>query len=94
MPLLGKLSIQLRDGFHALVDAQDAAVERQVVVLGVAPFHIGVEAVIRRPPLVLIPQTFLRGLLPLTVDLHDAVGAERQIRMDKTFRQSAVFCKM
>mgnify|MGYP000834108405 FL=1 len=57
MPLLGKLSIQLRDGFHALVDAQDAAVERQVVVLGVAPFHIGVEAVIRRPPLVLIPQT-------------------------------------
>ena len=24
-----------------------------------------------------------RGLLPLTVDLHDALGAERQIRMDK-----------
>ena len=83
MPLLGKLSIQLRDDVHALVDADNAAVQRQVVVLGMTPLHVGVEAVIRRPPLVLIPQTFLRGLLPLAVDLHDALGAERQIRMDK-----------
>ena len=68
---------------HTSVDSKHAAVQRQVVILGVAPLHVGVEAVIRRPALVLIPQALLRGLLPLAVDLHDAVGAERHIRMDK-----------
>ena len=68
---------------HTLVDADDAAVQRQVVVLGVAPLHVGVEAVIRRAAFILIPQALLRGLLPLTVDLHDALGAERHVRMDK-----------
>ena len=34
------VSIQLRDDVHALVDAEDAAVQRQVVVLGVAPLHV------------------------------------------------------
>ena len=82
MPLLGKLSIQLRDDFHALVDAQDAAVQRQVVVLGMTPLHVGVEAVIRRTALVLATQALLRGLLPLAVDLHDALGTERHVRMD------------
>ena len=63
-----------RNDVHALVDADNAAVQRQVVVLGVAPFHIGVEAMIRHTALVLIPQTLLRGPLPLAVDLHDALA--------------------
>ena len=73
----------LKDDIHTLINPQHAAVQRQVIVLGVAPLHVGVEAVIGRAALVLIPQTFLRGLLSFTVDLHDAVGAERQIRVDK-----------
>lgn len=77
------VSIQLRNDVHALVDAQHAAVERQVVVLGVTPLYVGVEAMIGGAALVLIPQTLLRGLLPLAVDLHDALGTEFQIRMDK-----------
>lgn len=51
--------------------------------MSVTPLHVGVEAVIRRPALVLIPQALLRGLLPLAVDLHDAPGAECHVRMDK-----------
>ena len=35
---------------------------------------------------VLIPQALLRGLLPLAVDLHDALGTQRQIRMDKNLQ--------
>ena len=50
------------------------------------PLHVGVEAVIRRAALVLIPQTLLRGLLPLAVDLHDALGTERHVRMDKNLQ--------
>ena len=80
------VSIKLRDDVHALVDADNAAVQRQVVVLGMTPLHIGVEAVIRRAALILIPHTLLRGLLPLTVDLHDALGTERHIRVDKDFQ--------
>ena len=79
---------------HTSVDSKHAAVQRQVVILGVAPLHVGVEAVIRRPALVLIPQALLRGLLPLAVDLHDAVARNAISAWIKTFRQSALSCKM
>ena len=51
--------------------------------MSVTPLHVGIEAVASGAALVLIPQTLLRGLLPLTVDLHDTLGAECHICMDK-----------
>lgn len=87
-------SEQLRQNVHALVDAEDAAVEADVVVLGVTPFHIGVKAVVGGAALVLVLQTLLGGLLPLTVDLDDALGTELHIPWMKTFRQSALSCRM
>ena len=82
---------------HTFVNPKHAAVQRQVIILSVTPLHVGVEAVVGGAALVLIPQTFLRGLLPLTVDLHDALGAKRRNAISawiKTFRQSALSCKM
>ena len=58
--------------------------------MSVTPLHVGVEAVASGAALVLIPQTLLRGLLPLAVDLHDALGTECHICMDKDLQ--AVRC--
>ena len=58
--------------------------------MSVTPLHVGVEAVASGAALVLIPQMLLRGLFPLTVDLHDALGAECHICMDKDLQ--AVRC--
>ncbi|MBM6901461.1 cytidylate kinase family protein, partial [Gemmiger formicilis] len=44
----------LRVFIHA--DAQCTAVQRQVVVLGVAPFHVGVKAVVGSTAFVLVTQ--------------------------------------
>ena len=77
------MSEQFRDNIYAFVDAKHAAVQRQVVILRMTPFHIGVEAVIGGTAFVLIPQTLLRGLLPFAVHLNDALVPELHIRMDK-----------
>ena len=54
-----------------------------MVILRVAPLHVRVEAVIGRAALVLVAQALLGRLLALAVDLDDALGAERHIRVDK-----------
>ena len=43
---LPKVPLILTSGLELYQDAQYAAVQRQVVVLGVAPLHVGVEAVV------------------------------------------------
>ena len=53
-------SVQLPENFHAGVDAQLAAVQADMIVLGVAPFHIGIEAVVGGAALILVPQPLLR----------------------------------
>ena len=75
--------VEVSDDIGALVDAELAAVERDVVILRVAPLHVRVEAVIGRAALVLVAQALLGRLLALAVDLDDALGAERHIRVDK-----------
>ena len=75
--------VEVSDDVGALVDAELAAVERDVVILRVAPLHVRVEAVIGRAALVLVAQALLGRLLALAVDLDDALGAERHIRVDK-----------
>ena len=51
---------------------------------GVPPGHIRIHLIISSPALVLVPKPLLRRLLPLTVNLHDALGALFHIRMDKS----------
>ena len=77
------MSKQFCDNIHALINSQHTAVQRQVVILRVTPFHIGVEAMIRRTAFVLVAQALIRGLLPFTTHLDDAFGTEFHIRMDK-----------
>ena len=76
-------SVQLCDDLDAAVDAQRAAVEGEVIVLGMAPLHIGVEPVIGGPALVFFPEALFGGFFPLTVDFHNPLGAEIQIGMDE-----------
>ena len=74
------------DKLHAFINSQHAAVQRQMVILGAAPFHVGIEAVIGCPALILVPQAILRGLFPLAIYLNDAFCAVLHIGMDKNFQ--------
>lgn len=76
-------SVQISEDLHAAVDAQRAAVERDIVVLGVPPLHIRVKPVVGCAPLILIPQALLRGLLALAIHLDDALCAKRGIGVDE-----------
>lgn len=87
-------SIELLDERNAAVNAQRSAVEGDVVVLRVAPFHIRIEPVIGRAPLVLVAYPLLGGFLPLAVDLDDAFRAEGTSAWMKTLRQSALSRRM
>ena len=42
-----QISVEPFDDFHAPVDPQCAAVQRKIVILCVAPFHVGIKPVIR-----------------------------------------------
>ena len=75
--------IKLCNNIYAPVDSKSPTVECEIVVLGVAPFHIGIEPVIGRPTLVLVLQPLLRGLLPLTIYLDDSFRTEGHICMNK-----------
>ena len=77
------MSEQFRNELCALVDAQHAAVRRQMIILRVTPLHIGVKTMICGAALILIPQAFLGSLLPFAVYLDDALGAESHVRRDK-----------
>lgn len=59
------------------------AIGSVMIVGGIAPFHIGVEAVVSRTALVLFLQTGFGRFLPLPIDPHDAVSTELHVRMDK-----------
>ena len=76
-------SVELPDQLHAAVDAQGTAVEGEIIVLSVAPLHVGIEPVVGRPAFVLLFQPLLRGGLPLAVHLHDPLGTEVHIGVDK-----------
>ena len=76
----------MANDLRTLVDPQRAAVQRQVIIPRVAPLHVGVEAVIGGAALVLIPQALLRRLLPFAVDLDNALGPERHIRMNENLQ--------
>ena len=77
------MSEQFHDNICAFINSQRTAVQRQVVILSVSPLHVGVEAVIGGPAFILIPQAFLRGLLPFTVHFDDALSPELHICVDK-----------
>ena len=54
-----------------------------MIVGGIAPVHIGVEAVVGGAALVLLLQPGFGRFLPLAVDSHDAVCPELQVGVDK-----------
>ena len=54
-----------------------------MIVGGIAPVHIGVEAVVGGAALVLLLQPGFGRFLPLAVDLHDAVSPELHVGVDK-----------
>ena len=54
-----------------------------MIVGGIAPVHIGVEAVVGGAALVLLLQPGFGRFLPLAVDPHDAVCPELQVGVDK-----------
>ena len=54
-----------------------------MVVLGMSPFHIGIETVISSAALVFIPQTLFRRFLSFTVFLHNTLRPLLHARMDK-----------
>ena len=57
-----------------------------MIVGGIAPFHIGVEAVVSGAAFVLLLQSGFGRFLPLPVDPHDAVCPEFHVGVDKDFQ--------
>ena len=64
-------------------NADDSAIQRNMIVGGIAPFHIGVEAIVGSAAFVLFLQTGFGRFLPFPVDPHDAVCPELHVRMDE-----------
>ena len=80
------LGYGLRKAFNDLgtfFNADDPAIQRNMIVGGIAPFHIGVEAVVSGAAFVLLLQSGFGRFLPLPVDPHDAVCPEFHVRVDK-----------
>ena len=57
-----------------------------MIVGGIAPFHIGIEAVVGGTALILLLQPGFGRFLPLAVDPHDAVSPEFHVRVDEHFQ--------
>ena len=79
-------SYNLRKAFNdlrTLFNADDPAVQRNMIVGGIAPLHIGIEAVVGGAALIFFLQPGFGRFLPLAVDPHDAVSPELHVRVDK-----------
>lgn len=57
-----------------------------MIVGGIAPVHIGVEAVVGGAALIFFLQPGFGRFLPLAVDPHDAVSPELHVRVDEHFQ--------
>lgn len=76
-------SVQLGQDLDAVVDAHGAAVEGDVVVLRVAPLQIGVVLIVGGAAAVLFLQSLFGSLVSFSVKLHDPLGAEVLVGVDK-----------
>lgn len=81
--LFSTRSIKPLKNLHASLNSQRSAVQCDIVVLGVAPFHIRVESMVSRAAFILLPETLFGGSFPLPVLLHDTLRAKREIRVDE-----------
>ena len=80
------LGYGLRKTFNdlcTLFNADEPAIQRNMIVGGIAPFHIGVEAVISSAALIFFLQSGFGRFLPLPIDLQDTVSPELHVRVDK-----------
>lgn len=68
---------------HALVYAQAAGVEADVVVLGEAPLVAGIVAVVGAALVVLLLKTLFRLFRALAVEPYDTVGTESVVRVEE-----------
>ena len=80
---IGYSSCKAFNDFRTLFNADDPAIQRNMIVGGIAPVHIGVEAVVGGAALVLLLQPSFGRFLPLPVDTHDAVCPELHVRVDE-----------
>ena len=80
---IGYSSCKAFNDLCTLFNADDPTIQCNMIVGGIAPFHIGVETVVGSAALVLLLQTGLGRFLPLPVDPHDAVSPELHVRVDK-----------
>ena len=80
---IGYSSGKAFDDFGTFFNADDPAVQCNMIVGGIAPVHIGVEAVVGGAALVLLLQTSFGRFLPFPIDPHDAVSPELHVRVDK-----------
>ena len=80
---IGYSSGKAFDDLCAFFNADNPAVQRNMIVGGIAPLHIGIEAVVGGAALVLLLQPSFGRFLPLPIDTHDAVCPELHVRVDE-----------
>lgn len=81
--LLSSRLIQHFQYLYAPADPKYTAVQRDLVIPGVAPFHICVKAVVCRAPFVFLTDALLGRFFPFTVDVYDPFCTVFDIRVDK-----------
>ena len=80
---IGYSSCKAFNDLRTLFDADDPTIQCNMIVGGIAPVHIGIEAVIGGTALILFLQPGFGRFLPLPIDPHDAVSPELHVRVDK-----------
>ena len=80
---IGYSSGKAFDDFGTFFNADDPTIQRNMIIGGIAPVHIGIEAVVGGAALVLLLQAGFGRFLPFPIDPHDAVSPELQVRVDK-----------
>ena len=68
---------QAFNDFGTFFNSNSPAVQRDMIVGGIALLHIGVEAIVGGTALVLLLQTGFGRFLPFPIDPHDAVSPEQ-----------------
>ena len=78
------------ENFHAFINAQGTAVQRNMVILRMPPFHICIETMVGCASFVFFFQTLFGGFFTLTVYFDNSVGSEGHIRVNE-YRQTVCF---
>lgn len=77
------VSVQINKNMHAPVNAQFTAIQTDVIILCMTPFHICVKTIVGSTALILVLQPLFGCFLTFTVFFDDTLGTTFHTGMNK-----------